>query len=300
MALSGVALFSIDNVSTLIAGDTICQMVERPVLSLRALGKSDMHVIPNALTLFGTGNSARVHRDMVRRTLLSELDTNMERPETRVFARPDLLHQLVQDRGRYIAAGLTILRAYVEAGLPGRVSQLPSYGDWSDLVRSPLVWQGCADPARSIDASSEEDPDAMETAALIAAWPCGPHDLTDYRAAELIEAAKQTDELGSPVRPELYDAVAAIAADKARQLSADKLGNWLRDHRGQVSAGFKLVRTGTKTRPSWAVEAIADVGAVGAVGVSHPRAREKANELGNAEGTTPTTPATPTLRWIDI
>jgi putative DNA primase/helicase len=300
MALSCVSLFSIDNISTLIAGDTICQMVERPIMSLRALGKSDMHAISNSLTVFGTGNSARVHRDMVRRTLVSELDANMERPETRVFARPNLLNQLVRDRGRYIAAGLTILRAYIEARLPGRLPQMPSYADWSDLVRSPLVWLGCADPVRSIQASSEEDPDAVETAALIAAWPRGPRDLSDYKAAELVEAATERDGFGSLARPELYEAIATIATDKTSLLSADKLGNWLRDHRGQVSEGLKLVRRGTRTRPSWTVEAVADVGAGGAVGVSYPGAREKSNDSGGTEETTPTTPSTPTRGWIDI
>ena len=55
------------------------------------------------------------------------------------------------DRGKYIAACLTICRAYIAAGRPGKLNRLASFGGWSDTVRSALVWLGEADPVKSMD-----------------------------------------------------------------------------------------------------------------------------------------------------
>ena len=58
---------------------------------------------------------------------------------------------VLADRGKYIAACLTICRAYIAAGRPDKLPKLASFGDWSDTVRSALVWLGEADPVKSMD-----------------------------------------------------------------------------------------------------------------------------------------------------
>ena len=94
---------------------------------------------------------------MTRRTLLAHLDAQMERPEERQFTF-DPVQLVISDRGIYVAACLTIVRAYLLAGCPGKLPQLASFGTWSDLVRSALVWLGCADPAQSIHETRRSDP----------------------------------------------------------------------------------------------------------------------------------------------
>ena len=44
------------------------------------------------------------------------------------------MKEILEHRGTYIAAALTICRAYRAAGQPGLLPQLDSYGDWSDTV----------------------------------------------------------------------------------------------------------------------------------------------------------------------
>ena len=56
---------------------------------------------------------------------------------------------VMADRGKYIAACLTICRAYIAAGRPDKLPKLASFGGWSDTVRSALVWLGEADPVKS-------------------------------------------------------------------------------------------------------------------------------------------------------
>jgi putative DNA primase/helicase len=61
-----------------------------------------------------------------------------------------------RDRGRYVAAALTIVRAYIVAGKPDRLRPLPSYEPWSDLVRSSLVWLGRSDPVATMEETQKD------------------------------------------------------------------------------------------------------------------------------------------------
>ena len=98
---------------------------------------------------------------MTRRTLLAHLDARMERPEERQFTF-DPVQLVIGDRGIYVTACLTIVRAFLLVGCPEKLPQLASFGTWSDLVRSALVWLGCADPAKSIQEVRRSDP-VLET-----------------------------------------------------------------------------------------------------------------------------------------
>jgi hypothetical protein len=97
-ALAGYPIIALDNCRDLLEGDFLCQITERPLLSLRALGKSDPHRISNTYTFFANGNNCRVADDMVRRTIRCALDANCERPETRAF-KSDPLGVIAAARG---------------------------------------------------------------------------------------------------------------------------------------------------------------------------------------------------------
>jgi hypothetical protein len=47
---------------------------------------------------------------------------------------------------------------------------LGSYEDWSDLVRSTLMWLGEADPVETVEWARETDPRLDEKRAVMAAW----------------------------------------------------------------------------------------------------------------------------------
>jgi putative DNA primase/helicase len=250
--LRGQPMVSIDNLNGPIEGDFVCQMIERPFLELRPLGSSDMFTVANRITSYATGNNIRGRGDVVRRLVHCRLDANMEHPERRQFTTKP--HIQVQDaRGRYVAACLTIVRAYIVADRPGRLPPLASFEGWSNSVRSALVWLGCADPARTMETGHDDDDLNEEAAALFAAWP---DVFTEYTAAELIEAAQEGDSAGALLRPSLLEALKPIARDRRGNLDVATLAYWLRGHRDLVVGERKLVRKGTRTRPGWAVETV--------------------------------------------
>ena len=83
--LTGQNIVSIDNFNGDLAGDFICQAVERPVIKPRILGRSETKRIENTVVMFANGNNMRLVGDIIRRTILCSLNAEMERPERRSF-----------------------------------------------------------------------------------------------------------------------------------------------------------------------------------------------------------------------
>ena len=109
--------------------------------------------------------------DMTTRTLISRLDAGMEQPETRRFV-VDLKVEVPRRRPEIVAAGLTILRAFIAASRPG-LNDLEPFGrfeDWSNLVRGALVWLGEPDPCSTRSFIAEHDSVRADLGALVAAW----------------------------------------------------------------------------------------------------------------------------------
>jgi putative DNA primase/helicase len=144
-ALSGQPLVSIDNLNGVLCGDFLCQLTTQALVEVRRLGSTGNIRVRNYATLFANGNNIEVEGDLVRRAIRCTLDPKMESPETREF-RGNPFRTVLADRGKYIAAALTVVRAYIVAGEVAAVKPLAGFEDWSRLVRAALVWLGSDDP----------------------------------------------------------------------------------------------------------------------------------------------------------
>ena len=241
--LSGQTFISLDNVNGELGGDFLCQLVERPVVSARPLGQSAMIKIESRATCFGTGNNIRLVGDMTRRVLLCSLDPDMERPETREF-KHNPFEAVLADRGLYVAAALTVVRAYVVAGFPGQLPPLASFEDWSRLVRSALVWLGQPDPVETMVAAREDDPITTSLRQLYHAWSrlFG----TDSRtSAEIINSASARGTSGELLDPSFYEILGDIAGDRSGVPLARSLSKFLSKYKNRVVEGLKLIEAGT-------------------------------------------------------
>jgi putative DNA primase/helicase len=255
-ALDGAPVMMLDNCSETLGGDFLCQVTERPLLQLRALGKSDKIRVTNTFTTFANGNNVTVTDDLVRRTICCALDANVENPECRSF-RGDPLVAVRRNRGAYIVACLTIARAYIAAGKPNRLPPLASYEGWSDLVRSPLVWLGFADPVDTMATARSADPVRQDRARAFAAW-CADLGAAGrgHTAAEIIELAEERRSYdGSFARPNIHAVLAEVAqkrSGQSGQLDARRLGKWLTKQENTIANGFKLtVDRGDFQRPRY-------------------------------------------------
>jgi hypothetical protein len=231
IVLSGIPIFSLDNCTHDLSGEFLCQMAERPVVKVRILGRSETPDCEVRTALFATGNNISFRGDMVRRGLVCNLEALDERPELRQFNR-SVLKTASANRATYVAAALTVMRAYLAAGAPAVCGSFASYAEWSTMVRAPLVWLGEPDPIVSIDATQAEDPELADLRGLCSWW-LGELKLDEhYRVARLVEIAHETPQGFNP-NP-LKDLLLRIASDKGGDISARRLGDWLRRNSGRV------------------------------------------------------------------
>jgi hypothetical protein len=186
--------------------------------------------------LFATGNNITFRGDMVRRGLKCNLEALGERPELREF-KQDMLEVAAVDRGAYVAAALTIVRAYLAAGSPSVCKPFGSYAAWSRMVRSPLVWLGEPDPTGSIDEIREEDVELTNIREFVGLWVDYELDLgADYTTAQIIEAAcpPHTPNNYSPQTFKQFLLRVAAARSAPDTVSPDRLGWWLRGISGRI------------------------------------------------------------------
>lgn len=242
--MAAVPMVSIDNVETEIGGVFLCQATERPMLGIRPLGISQIRETENRVIIFVTGNNYELLGDMTRRAIMCQLDAGMERPETRTFERKPV-DIVLANRGAYVAAALTVLRAYRVSGERVEVSSLGSYEDWSYTVREPLVWLGEPDPVATMEHAREGDPEQAAVRELFAQWEEVLGLQTGFTAATVGQQAcamapRGPLEDGGFMYPEFRDLLLRQAGEGQR-VSTRRLGKWLGKIRGRVFMGRRLV-----------------------------------------------------------
>jgi len=236
--LDGQQIISIDNVNGDLGGDMLCQAVERPVVALRPLGRSELVRVESRATWFATGNNIRLLGDMTRRVVQCSLDPNVERPELRVFnSRP--LEAVLADRGRYVAAALVITRAYLVAGCPDPRPPIGSFESWSRIVRSALVWLGMDDPLQTMENARRIDPVITDLRNLLAAWhsEVGSEGKT---TGEIIDIALAVDLHHNRAHEDLFQAILAVAENRRGDPDSRRLGRYLTGVSGRVAEGLRL------------------------------------------------------------
>jgi putative DNA primase/helicase len=231
--LSGAPMFSIDNLVGELESAQLNVALTGAIIDVRRLGYSEMIKIENTACIAATGNNARLVGDLGRRHVTCELDAKMERPELRRFGQ-DPVAMVLADRGKYLSACLCIPRAYMLAGMPGRLPPLAGFVDWSNLVRSALVWLGQEDPVRSLDTAYAEDETKQTVRRLVEAWAVVVGLDKPWTAKELSAKADEYNSLkGGFLRPTLRDAIAGACP-------SHELGHWLRGQKGKVFENVAL------------------------------------------------------------
>jgi hypothetical protein len=250
--LAGYPLACIDNVERPLGGDTICSVLTQVVYRDRILGKSETATVPTSTTWFATGNNLEFVGDITTRVIVCDLDPACEHPERRPFD-VDLRRYVLLHRGKLIAAGLTVLRAYQVAGRPSQ--GLPTFGrfeEWSDLVRSALVWLGEADPCEGIQRIEDADPTRTSLRGVLLAWEAVFAD----RAVTVADALRAANE-DTPKGKALLEAAKDVAAGREGKPEARRLGKWLPKIVLRIEANLRFERAGERSNAGlWRVRRI--------------------------------------------
>jgi putative DNA primase/helicase len=254
--LSGQTIISIDNVNGQLGGDFLCQIIERPVVAVRPLGQSVFTKVESRATCFATGNNIQLVGDMTRRVVLCSLDPDVERPELRLF-KSSPFDAVLADRGKYVAAALTIARAYAVAEFPSMLRPLASFEDWSKLVRSALVWLDRPDPCETMSRARAEDPITASLTNLFTSMYAVNQSIAQT-AGQIKDAASINDSFGGLVNTNLRESLIEVAGDRNGAINTQKLGLFFKRYEGRIIAGLKLSSepaVGT-TQKAWKVSKV--------------------------------------------
>jgi hypothetical protein len=260
--LRAPAVIQFDNLTgDLLPHKSLCTALTSEHMSGRILGVSKTATVSTRALFLSSGNNVGPVRDMTRRCITIQLAPQCEIPAARTFIRPDLVAEVRRERGQYISAAMTIVRAWIVAGRPkATCSAMAGYGDWSDLCRQPLLWLGLPDPTASVFEAIAEDPDRETLGRLLTGW----RSAFGKTAAMVRDAVKQVS-MHHDMYTELNEVMRDIA-DERGEINRRKLGWWIKRHAGQIVDGLRMVRaSGNSSAEKWQVEAVESVSPVSPV-----------------------------------
>ena len=261
MAAEPIVLF--DNVQSgaSLGGAALDAALTATSIKGRVLGQSRMSGdVPWRTILLATGNNLAAAGDGLRRIIPCRLETPEDRPERRTGFRieGDLLLWARDRRPLLVAAGLTILRGFLEAGSPTPRPALPpmDFVAWCGLIRHAVHWATGIDPASTREAMIEEDRGAIAERGLIAGFAelqrsVAPGGLTAAEALRHLEDHANRDRFVG-----LRDTIAEWWT--SRDTPTPKLlGQRLAAIRGKVIGGDRIVSEDRRGTACWRVERVA-------------------------------------------
>lgn len=199
IARHGSPVVNFDNAdTTMIGGDVLEDIISTPnEYSFRILGKTDGMTVPWRTVIFVTANNADWTRGMNRRIIHLRLESPFEKPESRPldsYVHPEragvLFDYAVKHRHQYVTQALKIVRAYVVAGCPNKLT-IGTFERWAALVPSAIVWAGGSDPLDCRPSQSgDETPDTTFARILVQQWAsfCMTLGVTSITAKDVIAA----------------------------------------------------------------------------------------------------------------
>lgn len=314
LALAGAAFVLLDNVAGGLGGPALDAALTSTTWRDRLLGVSRDVELPLRAVWYATGNNVQLAGDMARRTVHIRIESPLENPERRAgFRHPDLLAWVREHRGALVAAGLTLLAAYLHAGAPDqRLAPWGSFDGWTRVVRGALVWAGEPDPgAAREELRQEADAASGALAELLDGW-------TEIAAryggqctvAQALGELQRNDALAAGAHAaervryeDLRSALAQLCnAPPGKLPTAKAMGKALAKHRGRVLGGRALghpaVQTDRKGTLIWTVRAVAapDAGSAESAGCAPGEQNQQTKPSSDAElkappglpGTSPT------------
>jgi hypothetical protein len=194
----------------------------------RLLGQSRALNLPTRVLVVITANNAVPSADSARRIVEIRLDPECENPSLRQFSF-DPLAEIKANRGKYIAAVLTIQRAYILANSPKPDAPATgSFGDWDQWCRWPIMWLTNIDPAARMHQSIQSDPKKGIVLRIYRGW-YESYGNEPKRANEIIQGAS----------PGLREALQEHFYQRG-DFSVNTFGRWLGKHKDRFADGMVL------------------------------------------------------------
>ena len=231
----GQPFLSFDNFpkGTQVGSAVMAGFLTSPVHQDRLLGSNDAPSFKNRTRITMTGNNITATGDLARRFLNIPLMVKGNK-ETRTFAIDDILGHVMEHRGTFLAAALTILRAaHIAKDLP-KVKVLPSFEAWSHRVQKTVVWVGLPDPVGSVKV---ENDGSDEVAIALEAVRKRMEKVADHGrfGAKELWVVLESSALEEPILEAMQEANGGIPIDDVQSV-----GYWLKSNVNMTAGRYRL------------------------------------------------------------
>ena len=166
------SLVLIDNLRNELDSSALAAALTAPFWEDRILGVSEMARLPIRCTWIATGNNPSFSNEMSRRLVRIRLDARVDQPWRRDgFRHPDLMGWVRSNRGKLIAACLTLCQGWIAAGRPRGARSIGSYENWAQTIGGVLENAGIDGFLGNLDESLEAaDTEGATWRAFVQAW----------------------------------------------------------------------------------------------------------------------------------
>lgn len=141
----GQGLIIIDNIDKRMISGSLASVLTSEIWNDRVLGQSSTITLTNHTIFIANGTNVETGPDIARRVYWIRIDSQQARPDQRTdFLHQDLLEWVKLERGRILAAVLTLARAWIQAGSPppAGIPQMGSFEKWRGMIGGILSTAG--------------------------------------------------------------------------------------------------------------------------------------------------------------
>ncbi|GCE26399.1 hypothetical protein KDA_18830 [Dictyobacter alpinus] len=207
----GATIITIDNIKAKLQAASLDSALTAHVFSDRILGASRNGAYPQRATWMATGNNLQVGGDLPRRCYWIRMDARTAKPWTRSGFKHDLETWVPTHRGELIAALLTLIRGWYDAGKPAMKVpiKMGSFQSWVDTIGGILEHCYVEDFLGNMQTLQEQDEDALQWAAFLHAWRAHYKDdqILSSILARDIKAGSTKDDDSDMTKAGLYNAL---------------------------------------------------------------------------------------------
>ncbi len=193
----GATLAALDNINSDLKSDSLSRVLTSTTWKDRTLGKPDAVEYPQRACWFANGNNLALGGDLPRRSYLIQLDAGVVNPWERTgFKHPEIKAWVDENRGKILAALLTMVRAWVMAGRPNACKAIiGGFDEWVTITGGVLSFADIAGFLGNLSKLYEVvDVGNDEWAEFFQAW----HDRHNHKG---LTAAEVLDDLRNPFSP---------------------------------------------------------------------------------------------------
>jgi hypothetical protein len=240
-------LISLDNVDGLLYSGVLAAFLTADVWSARLLGTMQSPELAQRSMIMCNGNNVQLGGDIPRRSYRIRMDAGVSKPWMRTgFTYNPLIKYVRQDRGKIIAALLTMVRAWIVADRPAPSTPLPALADftgWCEVIGSILAFAGVDGFLDNLTQLYEEtDTEGPQWATFLEHWYTTALGTGKYTTAQIIAKIKQDANFASLLPEPL--AGPALEEPKETKAFSIKLGRALQKRRGTPygASNYRLQR----------------------------------------------------------